>query len=143
MELRTAMSRLDRERPALALLVLAFLLLSGWMLAQPHDLVAAGHLKDEEGYYPWAELYLDGYWSLPLQLANGDYRDEEVVSIDSGVPPLQVAWEIVALDPDVMREARTPLSVKWPGGEVEGHFLEVRRTDTFGDLLSRYDKGET
>ena len=100
MELRTAMSRLDRERPALALLVLAFLLLSGWMLAQPHDLVAAGHLKDEEGYYPWAELYLDGYWSLPLQLANGDYRDEEVVSIDSGVPPLQVAWEIVALDPD-------------------------------------------
>ena len=100
MELRTAMSRLDRERPALALLVLAFLLLTGWMLAQPHDLVAAGHLKDEEGYYPWAELYLDGYWSLPLQLANGDHRDEEAISIDSGVPPLQVAWEIVALDPD-------------------------------------------
>ena len=95
-----AIVKLDRERPALALLVLAFLLLSGWMLAQPHDLVAAGHLKDEEGYYPWAELYLDGYWSLPLQLTNGDYRDEEVVSIDSGVPPLQVAWEIVALDPD-------------------------------------------
>jgi predicted amidohydrolase len=49
---------------------------------------------------------------------------------------------LVELDPDVMREARTPLSVKWPSGEVEGHFLEVRRTDTFGELLSRYDKGE-
>lgn len=99
-ELRTVIEGLNRERPALALLLVAFLLLSGWMLSQPHDLTSAGHLKDEEGYYPWAELYLDGHWSLPLQLANGDYRDEEVLTIESGLPPLQVAWEVVALDPD-------------------------------------------
>ena len=92
--------RLDRERPALALLLVAFLLLSGWMLSQPHDLTTAGHLKDEEGYYPWAELYLDSHWSLPLQMANGDYRDEEVLTVESGLPPLQVTWEVLALDPD-------------------------------------------
>ena len=100
MEPFQALKRLNRERPALTLLLLAFLLLSSWMVAQPHDLVTAGHLKDEEGYYPWAELYLDGYWSLPLQLANGDHRDEELITLESGLPPLQVTWEVIALDPD-------------------------------------------
>ena len=68
------MSRLDRERPALALLVLAFLLLSGWMLAQPHDLVAAGHLKDEEGYYPAG-------FSYAISLLDHSFTDLEVQAI--------------------------------------------------------------
>jgi len=49
---------------------------------------------------------------------------------------------LVELDPDVMRKARTPITVKWPTGEVEGHFLNVRRADTFGDILTRYDQVE-
>ena len=125
--------RLDRERPALALLLVAFLLLSGWMLSQPHDLTTAGHLKDEEGYYPWAELYLDGHWSLPLQMTNGDYRDEEVLTIESGLPPLQVTWEVLALDPagrmdalvvsvafnDGAPAANAPVRIPRPQGALE------------------------
>jgi predicted amidohydrolase len=43
---------------------------------------------------------------------------------------------LVDLDPEVFEKARSPIEVKWPSGTVAGHFLKVRRTDTFGGLLS-------
>ena len=64
-----AIVKLDRERPALALLLLAFLLLSGWILAQPHDLTGIpggddiqyvleinGGMAETLGIAPGAEL---------------------------------------------------------------------------------------
>ena len=41
------------------------------------------------------------------------------------------------LDPDLLRKSRVPIDVKWPDREVAGHFLEVRRVDTFEEILAQ------
>ncbi|HJL62520.1 MAG TPA: hypothetical protein QF517_11230, partial [Pseudomonadales bacterium] len=81
---------LDNEKNVATFLVVGFLLISAWIVSQPHDLQFEGHLKDEEAYYPWAELYLDGYYSLPMDKANGVYGYQESITVDSDAPPLQV-----------------------------------------------------
>ena len=46
------------------------------------------------------------------------------------------------LDPAALKVARTPLEASWPA-EIPGHFLAVRRADTFGEILSDYDTAST
>jgi|TARA_B100000959_G_scaffold29525_1_gene28294 hypothetical protein len=91
---------LDNEKNVATFLVVGFLLISAWIVSQPHDLQFEGHLKDEEAYYPWAELYLDGYYSLPMDKANGVYGYQESITVDSDAPPLQVEHTITDLDKD-------------------------------------------
>jgi predicted amidohydrolase len=43
---------------------------------------------------------------------------------------------VVDLDPERICRARQGLKIKWPGQTVCGDRLEVRRTDTFGDILT-------
>ncbi len=42
---------------------------------------------------------------------------------------------VVDLDPVLLEKGRSPISVKRPNGERSGHFLEVRRVDTFEELV--------
>jgi len=99
-DLREFWAFVNREKTATQLLVAAFLLLSVYMVGLPHDLEIKGHLKDEEGYYPWAELYLEGHYSLPLELVTGHYESVERFTVDTGASMLEVTAEMVALDPD-------------------------------------------
>ena len=91
---------LDSEKNVAMILMVGFLLISTWIVSQPHNLLLEGHLKDEEGYYPWAELYLEGYYSLPMDEVNGVYGYQESISVDSEAPPLQVEHTITDLDGD-------------------------------------------
>jgi len=91
---------LDSEKNVAMILMVGFLLISTWIVSQPHNLLLEGHLKDEEGYYPWAELYLEGYYSLPMDEVNGVYGYQESISVDSEAPPLQVEYTITDLDGD-------------------------------------------
>ncbi len=45
---------------------------------------------------------------------------------------------LVDLYPALLEKGRSPISVKLPHGERSGHFLEVRRVDTFGDLVENH-----
>lgn len=103
MQPRELWAWVNREQIATPALAVVFLLLSAWMVSLPHDIEQQGHLKDEEGYYAWALLYRDGYWSLPLELADGDYRSEETLSIDPEAPLLNVTCTQLTLDDDGRR----------------------------------------
>ncbi len=94
----------NTERNVAIILVIGFLFSSFWIVSQPHDLKREGHLKDEEGYYPWAELYLEGYYSLPIDKANGNYSYQESITVDSEAQPFQVKYTIIDLDADGLKD---------------------------------------
>ena len=73
---------INRER-AILLLVIAFVITSIYIHGFDHG-VGTGepHLKDEEGYYGWAELYTEGYYSIPLDEVRGTLHYETTFSTD-------------------------------------------------------------
>ena len=73
----------NRER-AILLLVIAFIITSIYIHGFDHG-VGTGepHLKDEEGYYGWAELYTEGYYSIPLDEVRGTLHYETTFSTDA------------------------------------------------------------
>ena len=64
---------INKER-AILLLVFFFIVISVYIKSIDHGIRnGEPHLKDEEGFYGWAELYAEGYYSIPLDEAKGRY----------------------------------------------------------------------
>ncbi|MDI6916369.1 MAG: hypothetical protein QMC80_01070 [Thermoplasmatales archaeon] len=95
------MSILDSEQHSLLVLFACFIIAAVIIVPLKHGVnPGEGHIKDEEGYYAWAVLYSDGYYSLPLDKAEGEYHYHETVSIDPRVSDVVFYAEVRALDGD-------------------------------------------
>ncbi len=72
------------QEPFFVVMVLMFFIILSYMiLSLEHGMDKnEPHLKDEEGFYPWAELYTEGIYSIPIDDARGNYFDENRISIN-------------------------------------------------------------
>lgn len=92
---------LDSERRSLLVLFVCLIIATIIIVPLKHGVnTGEGHIKDEEGYYAWAVLYNDGYYSLPIDKAEGEYHYHETVSIDPRVSDVVFYVEVRALDWD-------------------------------------------
>ena len=95
------MSILDSERRSLLILFACLIIAAMIIVPLKHGVnPGEGHIKDEEGYYAWAVLYNDGYYSLPIDKAKGEYHYHETFSIDPRVSDVVFYAEVLALDGD-------------------------------------------
>ena len=66
---------LQQERFYVIILIIIFYILGGIVLSLEHGLsYEEPHLKDEEGFYPWAEHYTEGIYSIPIDEVDGRYQ---------------------------------------------------------------------
>jgi len=89
---------LKKERYFVLFLALLIALAGVIIVPLDHDVDQDGHLKDEEGFYSWAELYNDGYYSLPIEEAKGEYNYKQSFSTDPRVSEIVLDTQIKALD---------------------------------------------
>ncbi|MDP6156826.1 MAG: hypothetical protein QF682_11945 [Candidatus Thermoplasmatota archaeon] len=75
--------KLNRQR-AILFLFIVFIVVTIYIRGFEHGVEGEKpHLKDEEGFYGWAELYTEGYYSIPLQEARGTYYYDTVFTTKS------------------------------------------------------------
>jgi len=110
------MHLLDRERNSVLFLFICIIIAALIIVPLKHGVgPGEGHLKDEEGYYAWAVLYKDGYFSLPIDKAEGEYYYHETISIDPRVSDVVFYVEVCALDGDG-KNNDIFVDLKWKNG---------------------------
>ncbi len=104
---------INKER-CILFVILTFVIISMYIHTIEHGVESSQpHLKDEEGYYGWAELYTDGYYSIPLDEAEGRYFYESVFSTEISEGKYSVDFEYGSFD-----------------GERENNDIEFQVTDS-------------
>lgn len=104
------------EERAVLLLVICFLAVSIYVHSFEHGVErGVGHLKDEEGYYGWAELYTEGYYSIPLDEARGFYHYDSTFSTEEGADDIVLHHEFGDLDGDG-KENDVKITLLYPDG---------------------------
>lgn len=72
---------LFRERFAIIILVVLFILLSAHILRFPHDTEnAKGTIPDEQAFYVWGEIYLGGEIAVPVSDSEARYNSEFTIT---------------------------------------------------------------
>jgi len=90
--------KLNRQR-AILLLFIVFIAVTIYIRGFEHGIEGeTPHLKDEEGFYGWAELYTEGYYSIPIDEARGTYHYDTVFTTKSDNDAADVTTEIGSFD---------------------------------------------
>ena len=120
------MSFLEKERNSLLILAICIIIAALIIVPLKHGIAPGeGHLKDEEGYYAWAVLYKNGYYSLPIDKAEGEYHYHESISIDPRISDIVFYVEVCALDGD-NKSDDIIVNLKWKNGtEIPDALIRV------------------
>ena len=88
----------NRER-TIILLIIVFIIISLKIWSIEHGVNnGEPHLKDEEGFYGWAELYAEGYYSIPLDEAKGMYLYTSVFTTEKKADLVDIETSMGSLD---------------------------------------------
>ncbi len=89
---------INRQRVILVLFIV-FIAVTIYIRGFEHGIEGGKpHLKDEEGFYGWAELYTEGYYSIPLQEARGTYHYDTVFTTKSENKTTELTTNIGSFD---------------------------------------------